>query len=581
MTKHLNKRIFSVLLTAVLLATAMAPVLLSTRVMNDANAADPLEAVPTIVNSITAIAGNTKDAVQISTSIPIYSIKQYNGWSSNYMKLRDIAYYLDFDVVWNPDEPNAMRLYTNRHYLDNWVAPGPATQTKQATLSTMDIYVDDVKVTANVQPVMIDFNNYFKVRDIATIMNFWCEFGFSGNGKNYVKLDANHTYVDEKTTNELQAMDWSDRERIKDAQYKRVVEYESLVWYSGEIGTVSDKPVTYSLRDAWGNYDYTKLYLGYTNEGMNAVAQLMLDRNLISKDSSGIKQVNDGNKLNAYYRYPMIEFGRTNNAPAAGLLRYDEVTGDIGAAKKRYDSNFGVNLAIRSIGTADRNAKTEAGILSVEYDAENEFAKAREVTQQSAARVFETMNTLGCDAEKVKFLSACVSSKMHYGSADKFEQVKNAALQSGVWPQGTEFSVLYNLVDPSISNMISFDDIGTIWADRYVYIDVCDGMSLVFENLCNAAGYYYVPVNLAKYNHIKDAIWLPDDGCWIVIDASADVIGQIARRFDGTWGLPADDNDKNFSVDVSKDIYPVLDFFYMMEQIKPGGWLSSDPMQNP
>lgn len=559
-----KQRILSVLLAVFLLTAAFVSLTIVAR-------ADTMEAIPTTIGRISAKAGGAARFESIANNTPVYSIKQSNGYYSNYMKLRDIAYYLDFDVVWSADEPNAMRLYTYRHYLDSWTAPGPATQVQAATYSTMDIYVDDVKVVTDVRPVMIGYNNYFKVRDIAKIMDFWCVFGSDG-GQTYVTLDYNYRYADEAA---LAA-------GATQSSYAKTVQYQPLVWYDGNIGAVSDAPVTYTLRDAWGNYDYTKLYLGYTNEGMNAVAQLMLDRNTINKDSSGVKQFNDGNKLNAYYRYPMIEFEPKNGSD--GVLRYDEVFGDIQQGKVYNDSNFGVNLAIRSIGKTSRNSKTEAGVLSVEYDTGNEFAKAREVALASntVQRILERMNTLGCDEEKVQFLAACVDAKMHYGSYSDFESAKQNALNSGYWAPRTEFALLpVSYVSAGGNQYINFNDIGKIWLDDKIYFGLCNEFSFVFENLCNAAGYYYAPILTSGGTHIWDAVWLPDEGRWTSFDAAGGVIQEKMYRDVKGWWYDNGDISGNNRGNIPDEVQPILDLFYMMEQIKPGGWLSSDVTQNP
>lgn len=569
-----KNRLIAILLAVCLMATVLVPVLHELGSAGPVKAATTMEAIPTNIGRISAKNYGAKAAERIDTNIPIYAIQQANGYYANYMKLRDIAYYLDFDVVWSADEPNAMRLYTNKHYLDNWTAPGPATEQKVASPSTMDIYVDDVKVTTGVQPVMISYNNYFKVRDIAKIMDFWCEFGVNSSKQTYVFLDNNYHYVDEAELN---------AGAKQSPQYAKTIQYQPLVWYDGNIGAVSDTPVTYSLRDAWGNYDYTKLYLGYTNEGMNAVAQLMLDRNTINKDNSGVKQFSDGNKLNAYYRYPMIEFTRKNGGDT-GLLRYDDVLGDIGAGKVYSDSNFGVNLAIRSIGAADRNDKTEAGVLSVEYDTDGQFAKAREVTLQAntVQRILERMNTLSCDEEKVQFLATCVDAKMQYGlGSSSLEIITEKAISNGYWEQGTEFSRFSASSVNGTNNYIGFENIGNIWADDKVYVGVCNDFSFVFENLCNAAGYYYVPITPDNANHIWDAVWLTDEGCWTSFDASGGGYQFKMYRDKKGWWYDSGDGHRTEWNSVQNDVMPILDFFYMMEQIKPGGWLSSDVTQNP
>lgn len=91
---------------------------------------------------------------------------------------------------------------------------------------------------------------------------------------------------------------------------------------------------------------------------------------------------------------------------------------------------------------------------------------------------------------------------------------------------------------------------------------------------------------------VYDFVWVPDEGRWITVDCSAADTGNSAgysgarlapvgdwaerhRYEDGEWRAFA-----TYPVGPQNNVR-ILDFFYMMEQIKPGGWLSPDPTQNP
>lgn len=550
-----KQRILSVLLAVFLLTAAFVSLTIVAR-------ADTMEAIPTIIGRISAKAGGATRFESIANNTPVYSIKQSNGYYSNYMKLRDIAYYLDFDVVWSADEPNAMRLYTDRHYLDGWTAPGPATQVQAATYSTMDIYVDDVKVVTDVRPVMIGYNNYFKVRDIAKVMDFWCVFGSDG-GQTYVTLDYNYRYADEAA---LAA-------GATQSSYAKTVQYQPLVWYDGNIGAVSDTPVTYTLRDAWGNYDYTKLYFGQTDIELNAMAQLMLDRNIIARDASGVIQFNDKNKLNAYYKYPMVQY--KTRVGEDGFYIYSQ------ELPRTHSSNFGSNLIVRPLNKSESVFDKQVGVISIEYNTDSWTAKSRTATQKYAASVLAEMDKLSCDAEKIQYLGWATTKKMVYADK-KASELTEAEKQKGGVAAGIEIADL-----PAERDWEAW---AKIWADDKVYVGVCDHYCTVFEGLCNAAGYYFVGNNEDASDHVFDLVWIPDEGRWVKVDCSSvDIRGngysgaaipslyeqERVRDDDGEWRA-----NPTWPKGQRSDVR-ILDFFYMMEQIKPGGWLSSDVTQNP
>lgn len=567
----MRKRLLAMLLAAIMILScvpASATDLTST-----------LEAIPTFIDNISTKAFGARPemsaAEEISSQVPIYSIQQANGYYSNYMKLRDIAYFLDFDVVWSEAEPNAMRIYTDRYYLDPWTAPGPATETKLATVSTMDIYVDDVKVQSNVQPVMIDYNNYFKVRDIASIVDFWCQFDVNKYGQSSIYLDANFKYVDEAAI---------AAGAVRNDAYKHTFTKTSPAWYGGDSGKVSDTPVSYTMRDAWGNYDYTKLYFGETNTTLNALAQLMLDRKIITKDSGGVTQLNDGNRLNAYYRYPLTE----------SSTKSDETYLAQGLGTYRYGTNFGYNIKLRTVG---KFGQKNMAVMSVEYDTNSDAALAREATKEYASSILAEMDKLSCDAEKVQYLGWVVTQKLLYNKSGA-----SAVPQS----DRKAFEIPDNVALVDFPSDKACESVSKIWADNNVYVGVCNHYSAAFENLCNAAGYYFVADGDSVENHIFDWVWLPDEGRWVGVDCTnADQAGDIdysklnirtMKNSSGIWVIGAGTSGAYTDFGANYNTYlthatwstkgvshntSILDFFYMMEQIKPGAWLSSDPKLNP
>ena len=109
---------------------------------------------------------------------------------------------------------------------------------------------------------------------------------------------------------------------------------------------------------------------------------------------------------------------------------------------------------------------------------------------------------------------------------------------------------------------------------------------MAFETLCNAAGYYYVE-NMDHTDHIFDWVWAPDEGEWIAVDCTdpggiGGSVGSTKKQPNGTWTEAADriSPPYPYHYDCTGNTY-LLDFFWMMEQIKPGGWLSTDYRLNP
>lgn len=558
----MKNRLTAMLLTAALIVSIIP-------IVTRESPAAVMEAIPAqYTNEVRTIHYESKSWEPFSKAVPIYAIQQFNGYYSNYVKLRDVAYYLDFDVVWSENEPNAMRLYSNRYYLDAHVDEGPATETKQATASTMDIYVDDVKVTTDIVPVMIENNNYFKIRDIAQLMDFWCQFISNQNGK-VVILDANYHYVDETAINN----------GAEKGNYTKTVEYESPAWYDESCGTVSSTPVVYSGHDPWGNYNYTNLYFGKTDTTMNAIAQLMLDRDIIEQDHSGVEQFKEENTLNRYYRYPVIEYEQI--IPQHGGLVYAPK----GADATQY--KFAQNLKIYPI--SDR-----IGVLSIVYNEESETNQCIESTRLSANQILKEMEIYSCDREKIMFLAYQVCQKMTYSS--RVEAVDRE--QTGI-PD----DILIKKVPKT------YEELSHVWDNDDMYCGVCEDYTEVFGFLLAAAGYYSVP-EYSTYNHDYNAVWVPDEGAWITVDCSVSgrgaAVNELKRNDDGCW-IPyvyeyngnkfpltlkktltlVDEYGMGFYIYHNKGLQTIhetnalYDFFFMMEDLKPGGWLSNNSQQNP
>ena len=127
------------------------------------------------------IATPTASTVQVngkSVSFDAYTIE-----SSNYFKLRDLAYALSgtaarFDVAWDGTN-NAISLTSGKNYTTvGGEMTGKGAVNKTPSPTSAKVYLDgkEVQFTA----YTIDGNNYFKLRDIGKAIDFWVDW----DGKN-------------------------------------------------------------------------------------------------------------------------------------------------------------------------------------------------------------------------------------------------------------------------------------------------------------------------------------------------------------------------------------------------------------
>lgn len=431
------------------------------------------EAVATPTSQlIQAVRYGERLPMDISENIPLYSIIQDNGWGANYVKLRDIAFYMDFGVEWNAAKPNEMRIYTNRHYLEPLNSTGPATETKTAVKSTMDIYIDDVKV--DVDAYMIDNNNYFKIRDLAKAVGFGCSY-FPANN-NYparVGLHANYPYQDGDFV-------------FTDANYptKRVINYvEYTPWYDSSSG-MHDEPVVNRIDNPWARMDYYAMYGdevgevfvldGEDSSVFNAVMQLLIDWDEIVADQSGAwveNQFVEG--LNPNYMYPICK----SNKAGIGSSGF-EVMWAMGI--KGVELEKGENLFVLTPRLNDTyNRVGHAG-----------YSRTIEETKTQAAAIYTHMNTLSTDREKVTYLANEVCKRITYQ----------------YWQERTL---------PDVSSTLLA---GTFWNNDTQCGGVCEDYYEAFAILAATTGYEVI--SLRGHDHAWNLTYLKDEGKWVVVDCT-------------------------------------------------------------
>lgn len=439
----------------------------------------PVEAVPTTQNLNVRKYGGGGDP-HAGEKIPMYSIIQDNGFGANYVKLRDIAYFVDFDVVWDASKPNEMRIYTDRHYLDPLSATGPATETKMAIKSTMDIYIDDVK--ADVDAYMIDNNNYFKIRDLAKAVGFGCIYNpKTGN----VGLDAKYPYQDGDKT-------FTD----KNYPTKRVINYQPTWYYDASSGTLMDTPdvnKALSLRNPTARMNYWEELVGEDVKRwlqmddkpaaeFNARVQVLADMNkIVPYDTETIEVTLNGvpNKLNInpHYIYPVSPYAIDSTYyEETSSIKYKQ---EMNAAQENA-TNYCAIIVPKSTNNNHRMLK------------ENNFHETLLGMQRDTAHILAKLDNFNSDREKIRYLGEQVCVRMDYAEKGETLPEGMGALNDGSFWAG--------------------------WPTDNVAAGICETYVRAFERICVAAGYDYV--RLMNATHVWDIVFVPDEAKWVVVDCT-------------------------------------------------------------
>lgn len=138
----------------------------------------------------------TLSTVVINGQVVKFDAYTING--NNYFKLRDLAKTLkgtekQFEVVWN-EESKTIIMTSNAPYTE---VGGEMTSgdgvAKNATLNTRPIYLDgqSVKIAA----FTIGWNNYFKLRDVANLLNFGVDWV---GDTSTIEIDTSKGYTPEE-----------------------------------------------------------------------------------------------------------------------------------------------------------------------------------------------------------------------------------------------------------------------------------------------------------------------------------------------------------------------------------------------
>lgn len=123
------------------------------------------------------------------------ALNAYTINGNNCYKLRDIAYMLSgtqkqFDVVWSSITNSIMITTGEKYTVVGGELKVELSTEETAKPNTLDVYIDGVKV--QLASYNIDGNNYFKLRDVASVINF----GVNWDGeKNSISIDTTSEYT--------------------------------------------------------------------------------------------------------------------------------------------------------------------------------------------------------------------------------------------------------------------------------------------------------------------------------------------------------------------------------------------------
>lgn len=146
-----------------------------------------LMVTPAFAGNMKAVPSEQKLMVNGRTvdNIPVYNI---NG--SNYFKLRDIAYYLDFEVDYF-EQSNVIAIMRGGQGDAAGISKGKAKTVVYGVPSSQKVFIDTKNCTDKLHPVNIQGNNYFQLRELAVYADYGVYFDKNANS---IRVDANYKY---------------------------------------------------------------------------------------------------------------------------------------------------------------------------------------------------------------------------------------------------------------------------------------------------------------------------------------------------------------------------------------------------
>lgn len=147
-----------------------------------------------LIGVITIPAQAASDGAKIKVDGEIVSLVAYNIRDNNYFKLRDIANILkgteaQFDVLWNA-EVGAIEIVPDKDYSTVEEITSEKIDTPKIVKSSAKIFLNGKLTLLNAYN--INGNTFFKLRDIADVIDFGIEWNAS---ENVIEIDSSASYV--------------------------------------------------------------------------------------------------------------------------------------------------------------------------------------------------------------------------------------------------------------------------------------------------------------------------------------------------------------------------------------------------
>ena len=108
---------------------------------------------------------------------------------SNYFKIRDVAYHLDFNIDYDGDSDSIV-INPNETYRGKEPENERGTSPQTVEKSSQKVYINDKRVS-DIEIYNINGSNYFKIRDVARSLDFGCRYN---KAKNRIELSNEFFY---------------------------------------------------------------------------------------------------------------------------------------------------------------------------------------------------------------------------------------------------------------------------------------------------------------------------------------------------------------------------------------------------
>ena len=206
----------------------------------------------------------------------------YNINNNNYFKLRDLAFTLSgtakqFNVDWD-GERQAVSLASGAAYVVvGGEMAGSADSIKSAAPTRSGVFLNEMRI--DIAAYHIDGNNFFRLRDLGLVLDFWVEFDSAGNT---IVIDTSRRYNDDSPI-QTESTPWSQTSHT--ASDVTELKNRSVFFAHNSVGQnildgikAIDNSIPISNRSAANENGITQNYMGYNgdpNGKLDAFASLV------------------------------------------------------------------------------------------------------------------------------------------------------------------------------------------------------------------------------------------------------------------------------------------------------------------